>query len=423
MLQYMPLIGSILLTVLIAWVGISTWVANRRRIRSALAGHSYCVIPNGQAIMPEARKSICCGAATFRPRWTADGWVAPCQCCGEWQYLGDDYEHPPEDAILSEVTSDWREQVLAEHYGEAQTRRFDKLATDFSEDEGEPLPASMSHAPNIGGEGNPDYQGPHYVSRNNPVQQLIKAGVLDEDDPNVQAWRDYCDEPVGEPPEAASGPVDDGQLVGRPTFAMSFTSNLGPDDMLIMMRGGKKLRPVSWNNSALLGDAYCYVRDRHTFVEHRPRTGGLEVSPAIQGIRDAIQKYGGAWLDVTWEIDGTEVTSELTDAMRLRDDYRQAHPDIAAMWTGDDEGEELAIPPQPNIGGEDHPDYAGPHYAAPVDYGLPENRFVPYDVLRDPPDGAAVHFIGNAACVGPLDGESQGDEGHDVSAEDNNRSD
>jgi hypothetical protein len=207
MLQYMPLIGSILLTVVIVWIVASTWVANRRRIRSALAGRSYCVIPNGQSIMPEARKSLCCNAETFRPRWTADGWVAPCQCCGEWQYLGDDYEHPPEDAIRSEVTSDWREQVLAEHYG----------------DEGEPLPASMSHTP--------------------------------------------------------------------------------------------------------------------------------------------------------------------------------------------------------NIGGEDHPDYAGPHYAAPVDYGLPENRFVPYDVLRDPPDGAAVHFIGNAACVGPLDGESQGDEGHDVSAEDNNRSD
>jgi hypothetical protein len=150
MLKYMPLIGSILLTIVIVWIVGSTWLANRRRIRSALAGRSYCVIPNGQSIMPEARKSLCCGAATFRPRWTADGWVAPCQCCGEWQYLGDDYEHPPEDAITDlEVTSDWRDQVLAEHFGDA-------------EDEGEPLPASMSHTPNVGGEGNPDYAGPHY---------------------------------------------------------------------------------------------------------------------------------------------------------------------------------------------------------------------------------------------------------------------
>jgi hypothetical protein len=219
MLKYMPLIGSILLTVLIAWVGISTWVANRRRIRSALAGHSYCVIPNGQSIMPEARKSLCCGAATFRPRWTADGWVAPCQCCGEWQYLGDDYEHPPQDAIIgTEVTSAFYEEMRL-----GQARHFDRLARDFSEDEGEPLPASMSHAPNIGGEGNPDY--------------------------------------------------------------------------------------------------------------------------------------------------------------------------------------------------------AGPHYAAPVDYELPENRFVPYDVLRDPPDGAAVHFVGNAACVGPLSDESQRDEGHAGSAANDHRSD
>lgn len=30
-------------------------------------------------------------------------------------------------------------------------------------DEGEPLPAAMLHAPNVGGEGNPEYQGGNYV--------------------------------------------------------------------------------------------------------------------------------------------------------------------------------------------------------------------------------------------------------------------
>lgn len=154
MLTYMPIIGSILLTVVIAWIAISTWTANRRKIRSALAGHSYCVIPNGNEIMPEARKSICCGAATFRPRWTADGWVAPCQCCGEWQYLGDDFEHPPEDAITdAEVTSDY--------YPVGKSFAAARIARAMG-DEGEPLPASLASTPNIGGEGHPDYAGPHY---------------------------------------------------------------------------------------------------------------------------------------------------------------------------------------------------------------------------------------------------------------------
>jgi hypothetical protein len=30
-------------------------------------------------------------------------------------------------------------------------------------DEGDPLPAAMAHSPNVGGEGNPDYQGGNYV--------------------------------------------------------------------------------------------------------------------------------------------------------------------------------------------------------------------------------------------------------------------
>lgn len=81
-----------------------------------------------------------------------------------------------------------------------------------------------------------------------------------------------------------------------------------------------------------------------------------------------------------------------------------------------DEGEPLAVPPPPNIGGEGHPDYQGPHYAVPHD------RFVPYDVLRDPPEGAAVHIVGNVACVGPLEvEEGPGDDTLDPSREDEDR--
>lgn len=74
--------------------------------------------------------------------------------------------------------------------------------------------------------------------------------------------------------------------------------------------------------------------------------------------------------------------------------YRAAYPEIAAMWS--DEGEPLLSPPQPNIGGLGNPPYAGPHY------DVPHDRFVPYDVLGEPIPGTAVHFVGNAACMGPL---------------------
>jgi hypothetical protein len=158
MLAIMPIIGSILLTLIIVWIIVSSVVAHRRKIRSALAGHSYCVIANGNHLMPEHRKSICCGAETFRPRWTADGWVAPCQNCGEWQYLGDDYDHPPEDALIPSSS------LPAPRPSDAS--RPDGLTVVrpevTSDDQGEPLPASMSHTPNVGGEGQPEYAGPHY---------------------------------------------------------------------------------------------------------------------------------------------------------------------------------------------------------------------------------------------------------------------
>jgi hypothetical protein len=76
-----------------------------------------------------------------------------------------------------------------------------------------------------------------------------------------------------------------------------------------------------------------------------------------------------------------------------------------------DEGEPLAVPPQPNLGGEGSPDYQGPHYRVQHD------RFVPYDVLRDPVPGAAVHIVGPVACVGPLE-EERGDATLDISRAD-----
>jgi hypothetical protein len=90
--------------------------------------------------------------------------------------------------------------------------------------------------------------------------------------------------------------------------------------------------------------------------------------------------------------------------------------DMAPDQVCEDESD-LALPPQPNIGGEGHPDYQGPHYLVEHD------RFVPYDVLRDPIPGAAVHIVGSVACVGPLEVERE-DRGHDFAAsgEDDNES-
>jgi hypothetical protein len=87
--------------------------------------------------------------------------------------------------------------------------------------------------------------------------------------------------------------------------------------------------------------------------------------------------------------------------------YRKAHPEIAAMW--EDEGEPLAMPPQPNLGGLGNPEYKGPHYDSVL---ANEPRFVPYDVIGDVPADRAVSFAddGNGAVAGPLEVEHKGSE-------------
>lgn len=221
MLQYLPILGSILLTVIILWVGISTYVGNRRKIGDALAGRSYCVIPGGNLIMPEARRSLCCHSETFSPRWTADGWVAACAMCGTWQYLGDDYEHPPEDAIVGfagiidlrpEVTSD--EAVrLRDEYRQAHpdiAAEWDQavinagLSIAIDDDQGEPLPASMTSTPNVGGEGNPDYQGPHYEVEH---ERFVPYDVIGDPFPGAAVHF------IGN--DAMTGPLEDEPLQGE----------------------------------------------------------------------------------------------------------------------------------------------------------------------------------------------------------------
>jgi hypothetical protein len=81
MLQYMPLYGSILLTIIIVWIIVHTVRSNRRKIGQAVAG-TYI-------------RSTCCGATTTPIGWTEEGWTSLCDECGTWQYLGDDHDNPP----------------------------------------------------------------------------------------------------------------------------------------------------------------------------------------------------------------------------------------------------------------------------------------------------------------------------------------
>lgn len=80
----------------------------------------------------------------------------------------------------------------------------------------------------------------------------------------------------------------------------------------------------------------------------------------------------------------------------------------AAMPIEDDSGEPLpaAMSAQPNIGGEDHPPYAGPHLRSL--HGN-QTRFVPYDMLHDPVPGTAVSVVGASAIAGPIADEPSGD--------------
>lgn len=133
-----------------------------------------------------------------------------------------------------------------------------------------------------------------------------------------------------------------------------------------------------------------------------PRPAAIE--PGVVGQRDA--RLTGKSPALGAPYGGAEVTSDYYPVKKAR---AAAH--IARAFG--DEGEPLAAPPQPNLGGEGNPDYEGPHYLVQHD------RFVPYEVLRDPIPGAAVHIVGKVACVGPLAVEGdRGDATLDISRED-----
>lgn len=159
MLNMLPIIGSILLTIIIVWIAISVW---HHRIRWP----RYVVTRKRDGI---PARSLCCGATTTPLGWTADGWVARCDFCLVWQYLGDDHRNPPPGFNLDGTPQRGHAGGLVEDWGKRPyivgERPSDhavpfRLLTEVTSDEGEPM--EMPPQPNIGGEGHPSYQGPHY---------------------------------------------------------------------------------------------------------------------------------------------------------------------------------------------------------------------------------------------------------------------
>lgn len=275
MLKYMPIYGSILLTIIILWIVASTFVGSRRKIRQAVTG-SYI-------------RSTCCGATTTPIGWTEEGWTSGCDSCGAWQYLGDDADNPP---------------------------------------------------PGFNADGSPEHRFfPHQIEAMEEMTEISGSGVID-----FNACRLGADLPTKD-----RGRIDAG---GNVTWKEGLSLSGG----IVSIRREElaKAGHAGWIVAADPSDG-----DEFVLVSREPRP-----SP--------------------------EVTSIVAD-------YRRAHPEIAAVWA--DEGEPLAVPPPPNIGGEDHPDYQGPHYDSV--HGV-EARFAPYDMLTDPIPGTAVHKVGSVAMAGPL---------------------
>jgi hypothetical protein len=164
MIKYVPLYGSILLTIIIVWIVVSTIIGNRRKIGQAVAG-SYI-------------RSTCCGATTTPIGWTEEGWTSRCDACGQWQYLGDDHDNPPpgfnhDGTPISRVYPAPRPSTARGPDAERQHGVRPTFSSEVTS--GEDAPLAVPPPPNIGGEGHPDYQGPHYLV---PHERFVPYDVL-----------------------------------------------------------------------------------------------------------------------------------------------------------------------------------------------------------------------------------------------------
>jgi hypothetical protein len=199
-MEWFPIIGAVLLTVIIAYVAVCTIIGNRRNRRNVTWRAGGFVA-----------RSLCCDVPCIPIGWTADGWTAQCRLCGAWQYLGDDHDNPPPGFRLdgrpeigwhapggkvlgmdrsTEVTSDLSSRMFcplcdgpdSHHAFDCPKRIADEMLAGAASD-GEPL--ELPPQPNIGGEGNPDYQGPHYESVHELGSRFVPYEMLGDPIPGT----------------------------------------------------------------------------------------------------------------------------------------------------------------------------------------------------------------------------------------------
>jgi hypothetical protein len=321
----MPLIGSVLLTMIIVGFIVYQWRANRRKIGDALRGRYH----SGGFYRGISLRDDEIPAILDRP-------------CEHRIYPG----HPLYNKIVREregavhVSNPGDDPRVERHF-----RNSRHLASP-----------------------RPDASGPASALPSTPahlISQPAPAAINGE--------------------EAVRGPMPTGATRHRPTLS---SDRVMPEQRLRRSLTGDEITEVT------SGCPLCDGELEHT--ADCPRGILLDMTAA-----DRPSPYPA---DCTCHPDDRPaICQRLFAASECVAAYRAKYPEIAAMWA--DEGEPLAVPPQPNIGGEGHPDYQGPHYLVEHD------RFVPYDVLRDPIPGAAVHIVGSVACVGPLEVERE-DRGH-----------
>lgn len=192
----------------------------------------------------------------------------------------------------------------------------------------------------------------------------------------------------------------------------------GSDDEVIPFKGyargglvdpsGPRVRVGELSQDCILGSPRLY-RGADLYARMSDNPADVLADLSGQPVNEETRQY----LDA-------EVTSKSPHACRMLDcdepivrlGLCQHHWDWLNAVERLEEGEPLTSPPMPNVGGEGHPDYQGPHYDSLLDGQEP--RYAPYEMLNEPIPGTAVVSVGRTAFV-PIEGQGDEDTGIDKS--------
>lgn len=308
MLKLLPAVGAILLALIFIAALILTVVGSRRKIGAALSGRG----PN----CPSGDRSTCCNAEMKPYGWTADGWIATCVICGNWQYLGDDHDHPPQGF-------------------------------------------------------NPDGSVVRFAQSGGQIADVI--GRLTHFEPLFRMENNPGGPPAGRDRYSSGGPV----LLG------SYVVGGKPNESTLPLPGERILKMKDYAGEHTVNINFEPTGDiPREFWEHIARRTAVKMLEQILGRPLTAEEL-------------SEVTSKPTAPAT------NFCPDCDAPLPGRhasdcprriaDEGEPLAVPPQPNLGGEGHLPYNGPRYEDDELNQLP--RHVPYDMRHNPIPGTGVFAV------------------------------